>query len=312
MVEVSDRRCRVLRHERYPSGEHAGLEEIVGLFLADESSRPAAAGFGVAGPVRGGRTKITNLPWRLDEAALARRSRIRRVRLVNDFVANALGLRFLGGKQLATLSRGRRDAAGPVALLGAGTGLGEATILRSRGDETVVPSEGGHVDFGPRTALEDRLASFLRARFGRTTRERILSGSGLALVYEFLGRDGAARSSATAAAEIDAAEDRAAVISRLGLERRDDLCRAALELFVEIYGSEAGNLALQYRATGGVYVAGGIAPKILPAMRDGAFLRAFREKPPMTDLLAGIPVRVVLDPNLGLYGAAAAARRASR
>src|SRR5262249_31080795 len=157
--EVSDRRCRILRRERYPSGEHAGLEEIVGLFLAGESSRPAAAGFGVAGPVRNGRSKITNLPWRLDEKTLTRRSRIRRVRIVNDFVANALGLRFLGPKQLATLSRGRRDVRGPIALLGAGTGLGQAAILRSGAEETVVPSEGGHVEFGPRNELEDRLAT---------------------------------------------------------------------------------------------------------------------------------------------------------
>ena len=312
IVDVSGQRCRVLRHERYPSGEHAGLEDIVDLFLADESSRPAAAGFGVAGPVSGGRSKITNLRWRLDEKQLARGSGIRRVRLVNDFAANALGLRFLGPRQVATLARGRGDAAGAVALLGAGTGLGEAGLVRTADGDAVVSSEGGHVDFGPRNEREDRLALFLRGRFGRTTRERILSGSGLVLLYEFLGHDGAARSTAAAAAEIERAEDRAAVISRLGLEKRDDLCRAALELFVEIYGSEAGNVALQYRATGGVYVAGGIAPKILPAMREGAFLKAFHEKPPMTDLLAGIPVRVVLDPNLGLYGAAAAAARASR
>jgi glucokinase len=306
LVEISGNRCRVLRAERYQSGEHRGLEEVVASFLSSESRRPAAAGFGVAGPVRDGRSKVTNLTWRLDAAHLARAMEIRRVTLVNDFTANALGLRFLGPGQTATLARGRADPSGPIALLGAGTGLGEAVLLRTARGDAVVASEGGHVDFGPRSPLEDRLVAFLRRRFGRVTRERILSGSGLVLVYQFLRRAGVARSGAAARAEIRAADDRAAVISGLGLAHRDRLCRSALDRFVEIYGSETGNLALQYRATGGVYVAGGIAPKILPALKSGRFLKAFRDKAPMKDLLAGVPVRVVLDPQLGLYGAAAA------
>ncbi len=306
IVEIGQRRCQVLRLERYRSAEHDGLEEIVADFLSTEGSRPAAAGFGVAGPVRDGKSKITNLSWRLDERHLARRIGIRRVALVNDFGANALGLRFLGLRQLATLARGRPDPRGPIALLGAGTGLGQAALLRAGAAETVVASEAGHVDFGPRGSLEDRLVQFLRRRFGRATRERILSGPGLVLLYEFLAEDGIARPGRAAAKQLEAANDPAAVISSLGLARRDRLCRAALDLFVEIYGSETGNLALQYRATGGVYVAGGIAPKILPALKAPAFLRAFHDKPPMRDLLADIPVRVVLDPQLGLYGAAAA------
>jgi glucokinase len=313
MVEIGGRRCRVLRLERYRSAEHAGLDEIVANFLSYEKARPRTAGFGVAGPVRDGRSKITNLSWRLDERHLERRTGVPRVTIVNDFSANALGLRFLGRGQVATLARGRPDALGPIALLGAGTGLGQAVVVRAGAAESVVPSEGGHVDFGPRSPLEDRLAAFLRGRFGRATRERILSGSGLSLLYEFLEADGFARSGRAAAAALEGADDRAAVISRLGLAKADRLCRAALDLFVAVYGSEAGNLALQYRATGGVYVAGGIAPKILTALRHPAFLRAFRHKPPMEALLAEIPVRVVLDPRLGLYGAAAAAlaRRAT-
>ena len=149
---------------------------------------------------------------------------------------------------------------------------------------------------------------FLRARFGRATRERILSGSGLELIHEFLAGERGERPNRAVAAELSAADDRAAVISRLGLARRDPLSRAALDLFVSIYGSETGNTALQYRATGGVYVAGGIAPKILAALRRPGFLQALHDKAPMTELILAIPVRVVLDPNLGLYGAAAAAR----
>ena len=309
IVELSGSRCRVLRRERYPSAGYRGLDEIVSTFLAAESRRPEAAGFGVAGPVRDGRVRVTNLGWILDERLLERRIRIPRVALVNDFGANALGLRYLSGRQLATLARGRSDPSGPVALLGAGTGLGQAVLVRHGGTETAVASEGGHVDFGPRTALEDRLVAFLRKRYGRVTRERILSGSGLALLYAFLAHAGAARPSRATRKILERADDRAAAISALGLARRDRLCRAALELFAEIYGSEAGNLALQYRATGGVYLAGGIAPKILPVLRSRAFLRAFRRKPPMEALLADIPVRVVLDARLGLYGAAAAAAR---
>lgn len=306
IVEMGRRRCRVLRLEQYHSADHDGLEEIVADFLSSERARPAAAGFGVAGPVRGGKAKITNLPWRIDERDLERRTRIPRITVVNDFGANALGLRFLGTRQVATLSRGRPDPLGPIALLGAGTGLGQAVLARTGATESVVSSEGGHVDLGPRSPLEDRLVAFLRGRFGRATRERILSGSGLALLYEFLEADGFARPGRAAIAALHGADDRAAVISRLGLARQDRLCRGALELFVAIYGSETGNLALQYRATGGVYVAGGIAPKILPALKAPAFLRAFHDKPPMKDLLSGVPVRVVLDPRLGLYGAAAA------
>jgi glucokinase len=298
-----------LRTQRYPSASYAGLAEIVERFLEPEDERPAAAGFGVAGPVRRGIAKVTKLPWIVDRDRLARRLRIKRVSVVNDFVAAALGLSFLAPRQTATLARGFPDEEGTVGVLGAGTGLGQAVVVRVQGRDEVIASEGGHADFGPRTPLEDRLVAFLRGRFGRASRDRILSGGGLALLYEFLREDGRARETAEVAAELASAEDRAQVISRLGLGRRDALCREALDLFVSIYGSEAGNLALQYRATGGVFLAGGIAPKILPALRRKAFLEGFRRKPPMESLLERIPVRVVLEPRLGLYGAAAAGYR---
>ena len=311
IVDLEGHRCRVHRLERYASAEHPGLAEIVAAFLAGERRRPAAAGFGVAGPVAGGRSRITNLGWRLDERALARATAIPRVTLVNDFGANALGLLFLGPRDVATLVPGRADPEGPMALLGAGTGLGQAALVRRGADAVVVSSEGGHVDLGARSPLEDRLVRWLRGRFGRVTRERVLSGSGLVLLYDFLGRVRAAPRNASVEKGLRHAADRAALISTLALERRDPLCRAALALFAEIYGSEAGNLALQYRATGGVYIAGGIAPKILPALRSAAFRRAFHAKPPMEALLSRIPVRVVLDSRLGLYGAAAAASRST-
>jgi glucokinase len=307
IVRIDKTRQSILRVERYPSADYPGLEEIVQEFLSAERAIPAAAGFGVAGPVRGGVARITKLPWRLETGRFARRTGIRRVSLLNDFVAAAMGLRYLRPDQSVTLNRGRPEAGGPVAILGAGTGLGQAAVVGVADRFEVVPSEGGHVDFGPRSPIEDRLVVFLRRKFGRVSRDRILSGGGLALIYEFLKRDGFARERRAVAAELESASDRAALISRLGLSGRDRLSRGALEVFVSIYGSEAGNLALQYRATGGVYVGGGIAPKILRVLRRPEFLRSFRSKPPMEDLLARIPVRVVLDPRLALFGAAAAA-----
>ncbi|HEX4439928.1 MAG TPA: glucokinase [Thermoanaerobaculia bacterium] len=303
-VDIDRDDCRVRRLVRYPSADYPGLEEIVAEFLAGEKTRPRAAGFGVAGPVREGVAKVTKLPWRLDVRTLSRRARIPRVALVNDFQAAAAGIHYLRSRQLATLVPGRGERGATVAILGAGTGLGQAGIVRRGGRAVVVASEGGHVDFGPRSAAEDGLVDFLRRRFGRATRDRILSGGGLALIYEYLKSTRAARENAAVAAAFRS-EDHAAVISRFALARSDRLCRLALDMFVSIYGSEAGNIALQYRATGGVYVGGGIAPRVLPALKTERFRRAFGEKAPMEDLLAQIPVRAVIDWRLGLFGAAA-------
>ncbi len=299
----------LLRAERYPSSAYRGLEQIVEIFLAPEKSLPAAAGFGVAGPVRGGAARVTNLSWRIDETRLARATGIRRVRVLNDFVSNALGLPELAARQLAILARGRAEPGGPIGIIGAGTGLGQACLVPAGDHHEVVPSESGHADFAPRDPIEDRLVAFLRRQYGRATREKVLSGRGLVSLYEFLKAERAAGESRPVLEAFEKSDDRAAVISRFGLSRRDALCRQALDLFVSIYGSEAGNCALEYRATGGIYLAGGIAPKILPALRRSGFLRAFRNKPPMDGLLSAIPVRVVLEPALGLIGAGAAAYR---
>src|SRR6266511_484300 len=278
IVEISGSRLAIQRFRKYPSGRFRSLEEIVAVFLQGRGRVPRAAGFGVAGPVRAGRSRVTKLPWVVDERRLRSEIGIARVRVVNDFVAAALGIPYLKPRQLATLRGEDAELRGPIGLIGAGTGLGQAALTAFRGQYEPLASEGGHADFGPRNAVEDRLVGFLRKQFGRVSR-----------AFQ--------------------TEDRASVISRFALARRDRLCREALRLFVSIYGSEAGNLALQYRATGGLFVAGGIGPKILPALRDPVFLASFSSKPPMENLLAGIPVRVVLEPRLPLYGAAASAYR---
>jgi glucokinase len=308
IVEIGARRLSIERHRRYPSGRHPSLEEILEDFLAGERRVPRFAGFGVAGPVVAGRAKVTKLPWIIDAKAISRTLGIERVRLENDFVAAAYGIPYLRPRQIAVVARGEEDPDGPIALIGAGTGLGEAALWKSRsgGRAEAFASQGGHVDFGPRNPLEDRLVRFVRRRFGRVSRDRLLSGEGLGHIYDFLRNDGALPESRAVARAFES-EDRGAVIGRFGLAGRDRLCTQALRLFAEIFGSETGNLALQYVATGGVYVGGGIAPRILPALMAPPFLRAFRDKPPMEDLLARIPVRIVREPRLGLMGAAASA-----
>jgi len=308
IVEISARRLSVRRFGRYASAGFGSLEEILARFLARMGQYPAAAGFGVAGPVRAGRARVTKLPWVVDERRVARVTGIEHVRIVNDFVAAALGIPYVPARRLWTLRSGEPGRNGPMGLIGAGTGLGQAGLLKTPSGWEPLASEGGHADFGPRNAIEDRLVRFLRKRFGRVSRDRLLSGEGLAHLYDFARSEGLAPESRLVARAFSGA-DRAAVISRFGLAGRDRLCRKALSLFVSIYGSEAGNLALQYRATGGVFLAGGIAAKILPALEDPIFLGSFGSKPPMEELLSRIPVRVVLEPRLPLYGAAVAAYR---
>lgn len=308
IAEVGPRSLSFLRTRRYRSREWPGLEAIVEDFLEQETARPKAAVFGVAGPVRRGHAKVTRLPWSVGVRPLAIRLRPARVRVINDFVAAALGLPRLSPLRLAVLLPGKPEPRGPIGLIGAGTGLGQAALLRTGEGHLVLPSEGGHADFGPRDDREDRLVGFLRRRYGRVSRDRILSGEGLGDLYEFLALE-RRRPAPPALAKALARGDRAAAISRFGLAGRDPVCREALSLFASIYGSEAANVAIQYQATGGIFLAGGIAPKILPALRRPVFRESFRAKPPMEEFLAEIPVRVVLDQRLPLLGAAGEAYR---
>jgi len=308
MAEVGSRSLRFLRTRRYRSREWPDLGSILDDFLAKETVTPRAAVFGVAGPVRGGRAKVTRLPWSIEEGALAARLRPAHVVAINDFVAAALGLSRLAPRRISVLLPGRPDPRGPIGLIGAGTGLGQAALVRGAERPSVLPSEGGHVDFGPRDEREDGLVRFLRRRYGRAARDRILSGEGIGDLYDFLAV-GRRRATPPALARALAHGDRAAVISRFALVGRDPVCREALSLFASIYGSEAANVALQYQATGGIFLAGGIAPKILPVLRQTVFRESFRRKPPMEEFLANIPVRVVLDPRLPLLGAAGEAYR---
>ncbi len=284
------------------------LAAMIAEFLEARGVDPndlEAGCFGVAGAVRDQVARLTNVPWVVDAAAVSARFPVRRVRLLNDLEAMAYAVPVLEGHELARLQDGEPLAGGNAALIAAGTGLGQAILHNLDGRFVPVPSEGGHADFAPRTAREIELLTTLQRWYGRVDWERVVSGPGLANLYRF--------THATPCAEVDAgASDLPALVSAAALARRCARCVEALDLFVSAYGAEAGNLGLRAIATAGVYVGGGIAPKILPALQGGAFLEAFRAKDPMADLMMVMPVAVILNPRAGLLGAAAFANALAR
>jgi glucokinase len=298
---------RVVRHEVFESRAHASLEQVVRAFLGKPAPRVTAAAFGVAGPVVAGKWKATNLPWTVDERVLSRKLRIRKVTLLNDLVALSLGaVGVPKGKLVALGTAGLpRKAGANVAVIAAGTGLGEAMLVWDGERRRFVPSatEGGHSDFAPGDDLQVELYRFLRARFGHVSWERILSGNGLGNLYDFFRQDRGIAETAETAKVIDAAEDRNAAIGQLGADGKSEAAFRAVELFASLYGAEAGNLALKTLAVGGVYVCGNIAARLLRVLDGGAFHAAFVAKGRFQGLMEKTPVAVVLDSDVGLAGA---------
>jgi glucokinase len=271
------------------------------------SSPLTAACFGVPGPVLNNTCRTTNIPWTIEGDKLAEFLKIPQVRLLNDLEAMAYGLPFLEPDEIEDLNP---DAPSPPpdgtrALLAAGTGLGESLIVWTGKDYQICPSEGGHADFAPNNDLEIELLRYLRTSYLHVSYERVLSGPGLYLIYQFL-RD-TQKNEPTWFSEKLPTGDPASLIAEAGLEGKPDICKNALQLFVSIYGAEAGNMALKTLAMGGVYIGGGIAPKILPALQDGTFMKSFLAKGRYKRLLAKIPVRVILNPHTALLGAASIA-----
>ncbi len=296
---------REIRSARFPSADHAGPEAMVEQLLGSGTKAPEAIVFGVAGPVRDGHCRTTNLPWELDARELSRALGTR-VRLINDFHAVALGVGELAEDALEVLNPGEVDREGPVAVIGAGTGLGEAVAIPLPGQSAprVVVSEGGHADFAPRNETEIELLRFLQQQHGRVSWERVLSGPGLAAVYQFVISWGVVSEKPGTRSALREGEP-GGVIGERALERSDPACERAVEIFVSLYGAEAGNLALKCLPTGGLFVAGGMAPKLIDVIRRGDFLQAFLDKGRMKDVLERIRVSVVLDPGVGLLGARA-------
>ena len=307
LFELRDGALVLEREATLPSREFPTFEDAVARFL-DGGARPAveAACFGVAGPVVNGRSVTTNLPWQLDEATLAASLPARRVRLLNDLEATGYGVLTLPPTALEPLQRGAARR-GSMVLIAAGTGLGEALLIWDGQRHLVVASEGGHVDFAPRTDLETELLRFLRKELGRVSYERVLSGPGLYNVYRFLRDTGGVPEPSWLHDRI-ATGDPSAVVSEVGLAGGHPLCVQALDLFVSVYGAEAGNLALKALAVGGVFVGGGIAPKIRAKLADGTFVTAFCDKGRFAELMASIPVSLMLEPRTALLGAARVAQ----
>jgi glucokinase len=309
----------------YPSAAHASLDVIAEAFLLEATSQIGAgakvssACFGIAGPIENNMCRATNLPWIVDGRELSVRLGIERVTLVNDFYAAALGVTVVGPSDVVLLGGGPPAAQGPIAVLGAGTGLGQAFLLWSASENRyqVVSSEGGHVDLAARTPLEQGLVQFLTVKYGRVSCERVLSGQGLVDVYTFLNEEPASgvlsrREAVPLLGGAVGHKDPAAAISERALAGTDPVCEMALAIFCSVLGAVAGNLALMMLATGGVFVAGGIAPRVLPFLQRGGFREAFDRKGRLHTLVERIPAYVVTHPQPGLLGAAtvAASQRA--
>lgn len=315
VAECDAGRCRPVREQRFDSGAYASLATIIRDFFRNERANTIeAACFGVAGPVKqaaaGQHVKVTNLPWEIDSQSLALEFGFPHARLVNDFQAVGYGIEALGAQDLVMLQRGEAVPRGPRAVIGAGTGLGQGILVWDRDHYEPIATEGGHASFGPNDELQIELTRWLLKNGGRASYERVLSGHGLVRLYNFLKERGEAPES-PAVAQAMQADDPAAAITRAALERNDVLANRTLDLFVDVYGAQAGNLALTAGATSGVYIAGGIAPKILSRCTDGRFMRAFCNKGKMTPYVTAVPVQVVTNPQVGLIGAALAANRMS-
>jgi glucokinase len=304
LYDFTNGRLTHTRDERFPAREYSGLEEIVREFLGSDTV--TAACFGVPGPVRDGRLRLTNLPWTLDSRELAADLAISHVFLINDLEANGYGIAELGPEQIYTLAEGDAGQIGNRALIAAGTGLGEGFLVWNGRMHVPYPSEGGHSDFAPRNEDEIELLRFLKQKYnGRISFERVVSGMGMTGIYEFL-RDVRGMEEPTWLAEkLADAGDPNSVITEMGLAARSEICAKTLDLFVSAYGAEAGNLALKVLSVGGLYLGGGIAPRILEKLKDGTFIKAFTDKGRLSQLLINMPVRVILDSRAALLGAAA-------
>lgn len=323
LVEASQKpSLHTICEERYRSGDFPDLVPMVQQFLLKANTQtPEKACFAIAGPVVQNTAKLTNLVWFLDSERLQQELGISQVTLINDFAAVGYGVLGLDNQDLLTLQAGKSNPEAPIAIIGAGTGLGQGFLIKQGENYQVFASEGGHVDFAPRTELEFQLLKYLLDKHDiqRVSVERVVSGMGVLAIYQFL-RD---RKIATESPEIaqiirtweqeagrqEKSVDPGAVIGKAALEKSDRLCEQTMQLFVEAYGAEAGNLALKLLPYGGLYIAGGIAPKILPLIQQDRFMLNFTQKGRMRQLLEDIPVYVVLNQQVGLIGAAICAAR---
>lgn len=303
--ETDGNRLKCVVEKIYPSKEHGGLNEIVSDFVKTEGIPAHSACFGVAGPVRGGRSKISNLPWIIDSRELATQLRLSSVGLINDLEAFAYGIDFLDSKDYVSMRDGATDATGNMTVVSAGSGLGEAGLYWDGFRHHPFACEGGHTEFAPKNDVEVDLLKFLMQKFGHqhVSYERILSGPGVQNIYEFLRDTGLEEEPEWLKEHLAASSDVSASISEQALANKAPICDRTLSIFVSVFGSEAGNCALKFMATGGVFIAG-IAGKIVPKLQEKYFMESFLDKGRMQPLLETIPVKIVLNEDTGLFGAA--------
>lgn len=295
-----------LFEKTFPSADYGSLDEIIQEFRATVTVPVSQACFGVAGPVVQGRASITNLPWKMTEEALAARCGFSRVFLLNDLVSIANAVPILNADDVLTLNEGKPVDGGAIAVIAPGTGLGEAYLTWDGSAYHAFASEGGHTDFAPTNDLEMDLLRYLCKKFTRVSYERVCSGIGMPNIYAFLKDTGVATEPAWLAERMAATDDPNPVIVQSALEQPGDcpICAETLRLFVSILGAEAGNMALKVLAAGGVYLGGGIPPRILPLLKSEAFLTAFRNKGRFSAMLKEFPIHVILNPKSALFGAA--------
>lgn len=302
IIAVAGTRLSIEREQSYPSRDYVTFDELLGDFLCN-SAIPVQAAFGIAGPIQGRIAQTTNLPWRIDADAVERQFGFEHCHLLNDLEATASSLPALTADDLLTLHPGTPGVGGNAAVIAAGTGLGEAGLFWDGQGYRPFATEGGHSSFSPSTETEVALLRHLQQRHGHVSWERIVSGPGLVSLHEFLCLHRNASVPDWLQQEIRHG-DAAAAIANAALSGRDELCNEALDWFVRLYGAETGNLALKVMSRGGIYLGGGIAPKILPRLQTGPFLDAFFSKGRMRPLLEAMPVRVVLNDRAALYGPA--------
>lgn len=293
-----------LRVETYPSKDFASLEEMVAHFLDGRTPLPALASFGVAGPVEGNQAEITNLPWCINADLIQKTTGIPQVKLLNDLQAIATAVPHLAPEDTAVINPGQPNPTGAIAIVAPGTGLGEAFLIWDGSRYLPCPSEGGHAAFAPTDALQRDLLAYLEHRYTHVSFERVCSGSGIPNLYQFLKENGRYTEPTWLHDQLEMAPDPTPVIVTAAVNNQAEICHATLELFINILGGECSNMAVKVLATGGLYLAGGIPPRILPQLQDGRFLRQFTDKGRFSPMMADIPIHVILNKQVGLYGAA--------
>ena len=295
-----------LRHKKvYRSADYKKLEHIIDEYLSGIRLKPFRACFGVAGPVKNGNCKITNLPWSISEKRIEKYFKLKKAILINDLEAMAWSIPFLKGSETVRLNSVKSPGKGNISLIAPGTGLGEALLIYNRNEYLPVPSEGGHADFAPNNDLESGLLGYLSKKYGHVSIERILSGQGLYNIYEYLTVSGAYEAPEWISKKIEE-NDPARIINEEARLSGQELCLKAVDVFISILGAAAGNLALTGMTTGGVYLGGGMPPKLLWRLEKGLFMKSFNEKGRFRSVMERIPVKVIMHDNAAMLGAAVA------